>query len=179
MASLFEMFIVFIKIGVVSFGGGYSVLSLMEKETSAHSWLADGKFQELVSVAGTAPGPIATNAATLIGYEANGLSGAIAATLGIVLPSLLIIILVAAISFRLFDNKIVKSSLYGLRPVITGVIAYSAIHFGFLSHQSSLLTWQTVATLIISAGALLAVIKYKLHPIMVILASGVAGIVLF
>ncbi|SFS45520.1 chromate transporter [Paenibacillus sp. BC26] len=179
MASLLELFFVFMKIGVVSFGGGYSVISFMEKETNAHGWLAAGQFRELVSVAGTAPGPIATNAATLIGYDAFGLPGAIAATIGIVLPSLLIIVLMVTVWYRLFDNRIVKSSLYGLRPVITGIIAYSALHFGFMSHQTSLLTWQTAATLIICAGALLGVIRYKLHPVTVILSSGVAGIILF
>ncbi|QHW35218.1 chromate transporter [Paenibacillus rhizovicinus] len=173
------MFIIFMKIGVVSFGGGYSVISFMERETSAHGWLETSQFQDLVSVAGTAPGPIATNAATLIGYHAFGLSGAIAATAGIVLPSLLIIVIMVAVCYRLFDNKIVKSSLYGLRPVITGVIVYSALHFGFMSHKTSLLTWQTAATLIICAGALLGTVRYKLHPVMVVLSSGVAGIILF
>ncbi|NBC71842.1 chromate transporter [Paenibacillus sacheonensis] len=173
------LFIVFMKIGLVSFGGGYSVIALMEREAISRSWLAEGQFQELVSVAGTAPGPIATNAATLIGYDAAGIGGAIAATAGIVLPSLLIMILLASVCLRLFDKKLVKSSLYGLRAVVTGIIAYSALHFGFLSHRTSFFTWQTIATLMICAGALIGIVRFKLHPVMIVLASGLAGIVLF
>ncbi|MFC7680585.1 chromate transporter [Paenibacillus sp. GCM10028914] len=176
---LWELFVTFLKIGFVSFGGGYAVIPLIEYEVSENGWLSSVQFQEAVSLAGMAPGPIATNSATLIGYKAAGPLGAIMSTLGMILPSLVIIIILAALFFRVQNNKWVKSSFYGLRPIVTGLIVYAAIHFGFLGKQESGITWATVGTLLICGVSLFLLLKYKLHPFILILAAGVAGIVLF
>lgn len=176
---LWQLFWVFVKIGLISFGGGYAVLTLIQREVEARNWVDPGEFQEIVALAGMAPGSIATNAATLIGYAEGGIVGAIVATVGIILPSLLIVIVLTAFFLRLQGNDWMRSSFYGLRPIVTGLIIYAALHFGFSGRTDPLLSWSMVGTLLISAGCLLLVSKYKVHPFAVIMLSAVAGIVLF
>lgn len=154
-------------------------MTLIQREVSAKGWMEVGEFQEIVALAGMAPGSIATNAATLIGYTEAGILGAIVATVGIILPSLIIVILITAFLLRLQSNDWVKSSFYGLRPIVTGLIIYAAIHFGLSGRSGSLLSWSMAGTLLISAGCLALVNKYKVHPFVVILLSAVAGIVIF
>lgn len=176
---LWELFFTFLKIGFVSFGGGYAVIPMIQYEVSGNGWLTTSEFQEAVSLAGMAPGPIATNSATLIGYKTAGPLGAVLSTIGMVLPSLIIIIGLAALFFRVQNNKWVKSSFYGLRPIVTGLIVYAAIHFGFRGSDESGITWLTIGTLLICAASIFLLLKYKCHPLMLILAAGAAGIVLF
>ncbi|MDQ0049526.1 chromate transporter [Paenibacillus polymyxa] len=174
-----QLFISFLKIGFLSFGGGYAVISMIQFEVNKHSWLKPEDFQRIISLAGMSPGPIATNSATLIGYNTAGIAGALITTAGIILPSLLIVIFLASFFFRLNTTPWVKSSFYGLRPIITGLIVYSAIHFGFPHTSEAIYQWTTFATLLIGILAFFSIKKYKVHPFIVILASAGAGIVLF
>lgn len=179
MATWWALFLVFLKAGLLSFGGGYSVMPMIEQEVTARGWMDSGDYVELIAVAGLSPGPMATNTATMVGFHTAGIVGAIAATVGIVLPSLGIITLAAAFSLKLFRHKWVRSSFYGLRPIVTGLILYAALYVGFLAAPSTLLTWSSAATLIIAAGSLFGMLRYKWHPVKVILAAAVAGIILF
>ncbi|WP_256760981.1 chromate transporter [Cohnella sp. WQ 127256] len=176
---LSNLFFVFLKIGFISFGGGYAVIPMIEREMNHRGWIDAQEFQQIVSLAGMSPGPIATNSATLIGFDLAGFPGAIVATIGMVLPSLILVILIVAFCMRYHRSKQVKASFYGLRPIVTGLILYAALHFGFLSHSETVLTWTTLMTMLICIGCLYAILKYKLHPIVVIIASGFAGIILF
>ncbi|AIQ28999.1 MULTISPECIES: chromate transporter [Paenibacillus] len=176
---LWELLLVFIKVGLVSFGGGYAVITLIQREVSEKGWMGSGAFQEIVSLAGMAPGSIATNTATLIGYSKAGLGGAIAATVGIILPSLIIVICIAVFFLKLQSNDWVRSSFYGLRPIVTGLILYAAVHFAFSGQSGSWLSWTMAGSLLICGGCLVLVAKYKMHPFAVILLSAVAGIVIF
>lgn len=174
-----QIFISFLKIGSLSFGGGYAVIPMIQFEVERHGWLLLTDFERLVSLAGMAPGPIATNSATLIGYHIAGIGGAVIAATGMILPSLLIVILIAAFFFKLHTNRWVRSSFYGLRPIVTGLIVYAAIHFGFSNRSEAIYHWTTFATLFISVLAFLAITKYKIHPVWVIIGSAGMGIVLF
>ncbi|MRN52190.1 chromate transporter [Paenibacillus monticola] len=176
---LWQLFISFMKIGILSFGGGYAVISMIQYEVYRYSWLTPEEFQRIVSLSGMSPGSIATNTATLIGYNTAGLSGAIAATSGIILPSLIVVILIAAFFYKIHSNPWVKASFYGLRPIITALILYAAIHFGFSNPADSILHWTSIATLLISAAAFLLIVKYKVHPLMIIIGSACVGIILF
>lgn len=173
-----ELFVAFLKTGFVSFGGGYAVIPTIQYEVASHGWLTKGQFEDVVALAGMAPGPIATNAATLVGYESAGIGGAIASTLGMVLPSLIIVVLLSSLFLRFHKSMWVKSSLYGLRPTIAGLIVYAAIHFGFMDDQEAF-SWMTVSSLIIIAGSILMLLRYRRHPLTVIVAAGVAGIVFY
>lgn len=176
---LWQLFFSFLKIGFLSFGGGYAVISMIQYEVNDHGWLSSEQFQHIVALSGMSPGSIATNSATLIGFQIAGWPGAIVATVGIVLPSLIVVILIAAFFYRIHTNYWVKSSFYGLRPVVTGLIVYAAIHFGFPSPSGYIFNWTTLITLVIAAAAFLSIVKYKVHPLLVIFLSACAGIVVF
>lgn len=176
---IWELFITFLKIGFVSFGGGYAVIPLIQYKVEQEQWMLSTSFQEAVSLAGMAPGPIATNLAALIGYHAFGIWGAIASTIGMILPSLIVIVLLAALFYRIHQNKWVKSSFYGLRPIIFGLIIYAAIHFGLSDTDIKQSGWIIIATILVCGGTVFGILRFKLHPAIVILLSGLLGIVFF
>jgi chromate transporter len=176
---LWGLFIAFLKIGFLSFGGGYAMIPVIQHEVTNHSWMSNEGFADAVALAGMAPGPIATNTATIIGYKSAGIPGAIVSTAGMVLPSLILIILLAAFFYRIHGHKWVKASFYGLKPIVAGLIIYAAIHFGFSGNNEDVLSWHMIATLFLVAGALVAIIRYKLHPLVVIVLSGLMGIAFF
>ncbi|TXK83720.1 chromate transporter [Paenibacillus sp. N3.4] len=178
---LFSLFLTFLKIGFISFGGGYAMIPVIQREVDIHQWMSADDFNEIVTLAGTGPGPIATNCATLIGLQTSGVTGAIAATLGMVLPSLLLIILLAAFLYKWHSNKWFKSSFYGLKPIVTGFIIFAAIHFGWsgLGDVGFHISWHQIAMILIAVGAFTSIIKYKLHPFFVIVLAGGMGIVFF
>lgn len=176
---IWNLFFIFIKIGLLSFGGGYAIIPIVQHEAMSGGWLSEKEFQEVVSIAGMSPGPVATNSATLIGYRVAGIEGAIVSTLGMILPSLIIIIVISIFFYRVRDSQWIKTLFYGLRPVITGLIAYAAIRFGLNSVEQALISWQTIGTLIIVFAALYGLMKYKLHPFTIIVASGILGVAFF
>lgn len=176
---LIELFWTFLMIGFISFGGGYAMIPVIELEVSKHGWMTTQEFTDVIAIAGMSPGPIATNSAIFVGYKTAGLPGAIFSTLGMVLPSLIIILIIASFFYRLSDHKLVKSAFYGLRPVITGLIIYAAITFAISNNIIGELTWQTLSLIIIFVLSLFALIRLKLHPISVILMSGIIGIIIF
>ncbi|MCZ8519959.1 MULTISPECIES: chromate transporter [Paenibacillus] len=176
---LWTMFITFLKIGLFSFGGGYAMIPLIRHEVLGHGWLADQRFTELVALAGMAPGPVATNSATLIGYEAAGAPGAFAATTGMILPSLILIIVLSAFLFRWEKADWVATTFYGLKPVITGMIFYAAVHFLLPREGLPWLTWHTAGMFVIVGLSLFALVRYKLHPLAVLALSSLLGIAFF
>jgi chromate transporter len=177
---LLELFFTFLMIGTVSFGGGYSMIPLIQEEVVVrHQWLTLEEFTDVIAVASMSPGPIATNSAIFIGYQQAGVMGAIISTLGTVLPSLIIILLVAAFFVKLHNHRTVKSAFYGLRAVITGLIIYAAIMFAGHSYISTIFSWHSFSLLIIFSLSLFALIKLKVHPLPVIIISGVIGAVFY
>ncbi|MFS0723357.1 chromate transporter [Paenibacillus sp. 1P07SE] len=177
---MWELFITFLKIGCLSFGGGYAIMPIIEYEAVTRDWLSNTQFQELVSLAGIAPGPIAVNSATLIGYQHSGLIGAASATAGMALPSLLVMALFTVILLGSSRLPVIRRVLYGLRPVIAGLIAYAALRFALpAAGMDGLGEWTFLGTLLIAAGCFVALTRYRAHPLSVIVAAGLAGIILF
>jgi len=176
---LLKLFLFFVKIGFIAFGGGYAVVPMIEHHISSQGWLTDSEFQNIVALSSMAPGSIATNSATLIGYKLAGVTGAITATIGIILPSLLVVVLLAAFFSKFQSNRWFQTSFYGLRPIITALIVYAAIRLVLHSSLINSLEWPMVASLFICAASLVALIKYKANPLLVIAASAFVGIVLF
>ncbi|WP_281890539.1 chromate transporter [Paenibacillus sp. YYML68] len=181
---LFELFVTFLMIGAVSFGGGYSMIPVIEREVVwEHQWLTLQSFTDVIAVAGMSPGPIATNCAIFIGYHLVGVPGAIVSAAGMVLPSLIIILVVATSFYKMNQNMVVKKGFYVLRPIITGLIFYAAIKFAIGNQviPSSLggINWSTISLMLVFLGALLALVKYRVHPAAVILMSGVIGAALY
>jgi len=117
-----ELFLTFLMIGAVSFGGGYGMIALIRQEVLSHGWLTEAELMDRIAVAESTPGPIAVNIATFVGSSEGGILGALLATLGVVLPSFLIILLIAALMRNLLRYAGVKAFLGGVRPAVAGLI---------------------------------------------------------
>lgn len=177
---LLELFLTFFMIGFVSFGGGYAMIPLIQDQVVVrHGWMTMQQFTDVIAVAGMSPGPIATNSAIFIGYQQMGVLGAAASALGMVLPSLLIILIVGAIFYKVRDSVIVKSALYGLRPIIAGLIIYAAGLFAINNGVVSFESWASLGVIVIFLSSLVALLYYRIHPIYVIIASGLIGVAIY
>ena len=124
---LLELFLIFLKVGAVSFGGGYAMISLIREEVLLRGWLTESELLNLIAVAESTPGPIAVNMATFVGSEKGGILGSLLATLGVVLPSFIIILLIAAVIRSFLRLGAVKAFLSGLRPVVVGLILATSV----------------------------------------------------
>ena len=122
MSIYLEIFLVFLKIGVVSFGGGYGMISLIQQEMTSRGWIDAERLMSYIAIAESTPGPIAVNIATFVGSDQAGFFGSLVATIGIVLPAFLIIIVIAAVFKTFAKNRYVKSAFASITPVILGLI---------------------------------------------------------
>ena len=176
-----QLFGTFSKIGAFTFGGGYAMIPLIQREvTERRRWLEDRDILDIVAIAESTPGPIAINTATFVGYQVCGTLGAFCATLGVVLPSFLIILLVARFYAAFRSSAIVSGAMGGLRPAVIGMIGAAVVSVGeavFLPEGLAAVTaYPLVCSLTIFV--LMAVLTYKkLHPIVIILLSALLGIV--
>jgi len=117
-----ELFWEFFKIGLFTFGGGYAMIPLLKDAVLGHNWLSEEMFYDFIGVTESTPGPIAVNMATYVGSTQAGIPGALLATFGVVLPSYIIILLVASILKKFLKNVYVQRFLEGLKPVVLGFI---------------------------------------------------------
>ena len=180
------LFLTFLKIGAVSFGGGYGMISLIRETVLENAWLTEEKFLNFIAVAESTPGPLAVNMATFIGSAQAGFFGALVATLGVVLPSFVIILIIAALIKNLLKYAGVKIVLSGIRPTIVGLILATALTmfitqiFGFTSVGDGFsFNWRALLIfLVIAAVAVLWQVfkKKQFSPILLILLSGALGI---
>ncbi|MGG1515330.1 chromate transporter [Paenibacillus oryzisoli] len=176
-----QIALTFLKIGLLSFGGGYAMLPMIAQEVEKHGWLSADAFQHVLVLAGTSPGPIATNSATLVGYYTAGVPGALVAAFGMILPSVVIVLVLAVFIARWHRSPWFQATFYGLKPVVTGLIVFAAIHFGLSAIEPIhfAITWHQIGALLIAAGSFVAVIKFKLHPLAVLVLAGMLGIAFF
>lgn len=119
---LLELFLTFFKIGLFTFGGGYAMLPLIQAETASHGWISEEELINFIAVSESTPGPFAVNISTYIGMTTGGFAGAFSATLGVVSPSFLIILLVAKFYEKFRENKVVSGCMSGLKPAVVGMI---------------------------------------------------------
>ncbi len=122
-----KLFITFLEIGAVSFGGGYGMLSLIREKVLMHDWLTEEELLNMIAVSESTPGPIAVNMATFIGSSEGGVLGAFVATLGVVLPAFCIILLIAAVMRNFLKYEGVKAFLGGIRPAVVGLIVATGL----------------------------------------------------
>ncbi|NLP45622.1 MAG: chromate transporter [Epulopiscium sp.] len=181
-----QLICTFFKLGLFSFGGGYAMIPLIEKEIESHGWMTATEFSNIIAIAEMTPGPIAVNSATFVGYKTAGILGGIIATIGVALPSLLLILLVSQIFFKYQDHPVNKMIFYGIRPVIVGLITTATVFVGktaFFHWEVSLagikdlfgfLNFSSIAICIIS---FIGMLRFKIHPILMIGISAVLGVV--
>ena len=169
---LFEIFIIFFKIGAFTFGGGFAMIPLIEREMVENkNWVKKDEITDLFAVSQCIPGSIAINTASLIGYKIAGKVGCVVATLGVLLPSFLIITVIAAFFSKFSNIPIVKSVLFGIRSCVVGLIIVASISVSKTAIKDRLCILFTVITII-------CVVFFKLNPIFVILASIIPGIII-
>lgn len=127
---LLELFLTFLKIGVVSFGGGYGMIALVRETVVGKGWMTDASFLNFLAVAESTPGPIAVNMATYIGSVKGGLPGSVVATAGVILPSLVIILLITILARNFMKKQGVQAFLQGVRPCVVALIVGTAATLG-------------------------------------------------
>ena len=189
MITCLKLFLVFLKIGAVSFGGGYGMIALMREDCLKYGWLTEEELLNFIGVAESTPGPIAVNMATFVGSSQYGFLGALSATLGVVLPSFIIILLIAALLTRLLKYAGVKAILSSIRPAIAGMILATAVTM-FLSVLIGLSSVKDSISvdpfaLLIFALIVLSDVAYsvwkgkKISPIILIVLSAVLGVLFY
>ncbi|MDE5659963.1 MAG: chromate transporter [Muribaculaceae bacterium] len=180
----------YLKIGLFGFGGGYAMLTLIEREIVGHGWLSSTAFTDIVAISQMTPGPIGINSATYIGYMAPGLAdprfasplwgllGSIICTLTVVLPSYLLVLYTSHFVHRHKDSAAIKGIFKGLRPVTIGLIASAALLLMNADNFGSE-TADIVKSIAICVGAFVATYFAKIHPIAVICAAGLIGFLIY
>ena len=123
---LLELFLTFFKIGALTFGGGYAMIPFVREQVLLHGWLTEEELLNMIAVSESTPGPIAVNMATFVGSNEAGILGSIAATLGVVLPSFIIILIIASLLKNFLKYKGVKAFLSGVRPCVVSLILGTA-----------------------------------------------------
>lgn len=189
MPVLLELFLTFLKVGAVSFGGGYGMISLLTEEVVVRGWLTEAQFMNFIAVAESTPGPIAINMATFVGASQGGFFGAILATLGVVLPSFMIILLIASVIKGLLKFAGVNAFLKGIRPVVVGLIvatglsmavsviaSFSALGDAFSFDYKAAVIFAVVA---VTAFAYKKIRKKGISAIILILESAALGMVFY
>ncbi len=184
-----ELFLSFLKIGALSFGGGLGMISLIHDECIGNGWLTEAELLNLIGVAESTPGPIAVNIATFVGSTQAGFFGGLLATLGVVIPSFVIILVIAALLKNLLKVRAVRATLDGMRPAIVGlilgmsVILCLSLLFGIstIENKPSFDLWGAI---ILSLVALFAFIYKKIRkkaisPIILIIFSAILGAIFY
>lgn len=171
--KMLSLFWAFLKIGAFGFGGGYAMLPLIEKEVvTLNHWLSPKEFIDIVAISQITPGPIAINAATFIGYRQAGILGSAVATLGVVTMPFIIVMLVTRILLKFKNSPTVEGIMSGIRPALIGLVLAATYSVG----KTSLIDFKSTA---VALAVLLLLMYSKIHPILVIVLSGIAGVVMF
>ncbi|MBQ9940947.1 MAG: chromate transporter [Clostridia bacterium] len=184
-----KLFLTFFEIGAFSFGGGYAMIPVIREKCILNGWLTEEGIMNFIAVAESTPGPIAVNMATFVGSSQGGLAGSLLATLGVVLPSFLIIVLIASVMNNLIRYEGVKAALGGVQPVIVGLIVTTgttmllSVLFGIENVKSTFsIDYKSVIifAVIAAAGMVYKKIRKKtISSIFMIILSAVMGIIMF
>lgn len=177
-----QLFFSFLQVGLFSIGGGYAAMPLIKSEVvSGHGWLSMSEFTDLITIAEMTPGPIAVNSATFVGIRIAGIPGAVIATMGCILPSLLIVSLLAFIYYRYKKVSVLQSILGSLRPAVVALIAAAGLSilqlvvFNDGIVNISNLDWIGITIFIV---AFITLRKKKWNPIFIMILCGITGLVL-
>ncbi len=184
--TLLLMFLEFFKTGLFAIGGGLATLPFLYNMADKYSWFTRSDLADMIAVSESTPGPIGINMATYVGFHTAGVPGAIITTTALVLPSLIVIMIVASFLKRFSESFYVKSAFYGLRPAVTGLIAAAAFEIyritllaiePFLESRNilQLFQWKNI---VLFAALFVLNKKVKWHPVFIILIAAVIGIVL-
>lgn len=181
-----QLFLSFLQIGAFSFGGGYAAMPLIQNQVvQLHHWLSQSEFTDLITISQMTPGPIAVNSATFVGIRIAGVPGALSATIGCVLPSCILVTVLAKIYLKYRNLSLLQGILKSLRPAVIAMIAAAGVSIlvtAFwgndisLGHLDAVLSSTNVRAVGIFLVSLILLAKFKMNPIHVMLLSGAAEV---
>ena len=173
MLLLWQIFYTFFFIGTFSFGGGYAMIPLIQKEviTKFH-WLTLHEFTDIIAISQSTPGPLAVNTATYVGFKVAGIAGSAVATIALVLPAFFIILILANLVIKHRDHFLINNSIAGLRPIVVALILGAGISLAQVNITSF---WQGLA----AAIAFVLAYFFRIHPIAIIIVYGLVGVFFF
>lgn len=178
-----QLFYTFFKIGLFGFGGGYAMLSMIQGEVvTRYDWVSTQEFTDIVAISQSTLGPIGINAATYVGFTATGsVWGSVIATFAVVLPSFILMLTISKFFLKYQKHPAVEAVFSGLRPAVVGLLASAALvlmnteNFGSPTGD----TYTFVISIIIFLVAFIGTKKYNANPILMIIACGIAGLILY
>lgn len=180
-----SLFWSFFQVGLFSIGGGYAAMPLIQQQVvDLHPWLSLTEFTDIITISQMTPGPIAINAATFVGIRVQGIPGALVATLGCILPSCIIVLILGFVYYRFRGISTVQGVLQGLRPAVVAMIGSAGLSILLLSvfgRDSFPLDFSQVdgIAVLIFAACLFALRKWKPNPIIVMSGAGAAGLIFY
>ncbi len=183
------LFIEFFKAGLFAVGGGLATIPFLQDIAKNYDWFTESQLTDMIAISESTPGPIGVNMATYAGYQAGysvggplfGILGGVVATLSLVLPSIIVILIIAGFLEKFKDNKIVKNTFYCLRPAVIGMLAVTLLGliFPIFVNLSGTAFFEVIdiKSILLFALILFGVLKFKKHPILYIGIGAIAGII--
>lgn len=186
-----QLFYTFFKIGLFGFGGGYAMLSMIQGEVvTRYGWVSSKEFTDMIAISQMTPGPIGINSATYVGYTSainagygtfGGVMGSCIATFAVVLPSFILMLAISKFFLKYQKHRSVEAVFSGLRPAVVGLLASAAL---LLMNQENFGNWASdrytfICSILIFIVAFIGTYQYKIHPIAMIVATGIAGLLLY
>lgn len=183
-----QLFYTFFKIGLFGFGGGYAMISMIQGEVVTRlEWLSSTEFTDIIAISQMTPGPIGINSATYVGYSAVvnagyshaiGILGSVVATVSVVLPSFILMVLISKFFLKYQKHPIIASVFKGLRPGVVGLLAAAALVL-MNGENFGTYNWQILTSILLFAGTFIASYRYKVNPILLIVICGFIGFITF
>lgn len=192
---LLKLSIIFAKLSMFCFGGGYVMVPIAMSELEKNNMATASQLTDTVAISTMAPGAVGVNLSVGLGYQISGIKGVIASFLGMAIPTMILVILVSIFFFKIYKSPYVTAAFYGLRPVITGIIAYAAVSLALKNSIVAAEATKMIGTgynliiggkqifevysILIIIVSFILLIKTKISPIFIIMASGLLGIIIF
>lgn len=187
---LFELFYTFFCIGLFTFGGGYAMIPMIQEQVVSKGWISEQAMTDFIAISEVTPGPFAVNISTFVGNSVGGIGGAALATLGVILPSIIIILIVAAILNKFMKNKYIQGALGGVKPIVLALILATTIllfvkviFFAGNSLQSEVVfDKRSLVLFIMLSGFVIIYQKIKkksLSPFWILGLSALLGVIIF
>jgi len=170
---LWEIFITFFKVGLFTIGGGYAMLSILQRELIRKCWMTNEEYLDAISLTNSLPGPVVVNGATFMGYKIKGVRGAIVAVAGAITPSIIVIIIIASVFSKVVDNNYVQYFFAGARPAVCALLIYTVFTLG---KAAKLGKWQNAA---LAVGSFISLGFLGFSHVLIIAISAIMGIIVY